>query len=664
MRYAVPGQGHGFSGMCFFRFCCFVFLFALSPGGRAESPASAPVVRLESANAPVRLGLSGALDLLDDREGGLAINRVAAPDMRARFSTLAGNLGLGYTRSAAWLRFTVDRPADVSGDWLLEILPPYLDDLRLFEPDGLGGFRERRAGDELPYAARDVGYRGFVFPLSVPDGKTTYYLQLRSTSSLIAIPTLWPAEIHRQAVRDEYLLFGLANGLMLATGLFALLVWIYVREPLLGSFGVLALLQFAVVVTLQGFTSEYLLPDQPRAVGVLTGVLVGLATAQTYLFFDLLLDAKRHFPLISRVYRWSIAISLLTALSAPLGFYSQMAPVLMFVGLFSNVLVYWPCRDRWRAGGLSNWVEIVALLVYILLASLHLVGLLGIGPVSLKILNANALTTLVYLLLLEFSVLLRIGEANRRRLTAEAEAGHERMQREDQGRFLAMIAHELRTPISIVSATLQSLQLIDANPEEARKKRYAKIERAVRRMDSLLQGCMAEERLVSGGWLASEDGLCLAQLTRSVLDELGETARAALVIDAERGVPAVRGERSLLRVVLRNLIENARKYAPEERPVEIEVGAHDDAGRPGVSWRITDSGSGVSPELAERIFEKYFRGSESSGTPGFGLGLYLSRRIVERHGGWLRLDTAHLVGASFICWLPIEFLCIEEGKTK
>ena len=61
----------------------------------------------------------------------------------------------------------------------------------------------------------------------------------------------------------------------------------------------------------------------------------------------------------------------------------------------------------------------------------------------------------------------------------------------------------------------------------------------------------------------------------------------------------------------------------------------------------------MPPVLPEKIFEKYYRVGESSGTPGLGLGLYLSRRIVMQHGGRLYLDTARNPGASFVCWLPL-----------
>lgn len=120
--------------------------------------------------------------------------------------------------------------------------------------------------------------------------------------------------------------------------------------------------------------------------------------------------------------------------------------------------------------------------------------------------------------------------------------------------------------------------------------------------------------------------------------------------------PTVTGDRLLLHVVLRNLLENASKYAAPDTPIEIALAVRLGNDRLGVEWRISDAGAGIPAHLAERVFEKYVRVGESSGTPGLGLGLYLSRRIVERHGGHLYLDTTMTRGACFVCWLPCEWV--------
>ena len=247
-----------------------LLLLLASPGGAVAGG----VLQLPVEARSLALG-EGYLEMLEDPSSTLDIAAVSK-DGAARFRPLPGNLAAGYGGSAIWLRFTLERSAEARGDWLLEVLPPYLDDLRLFEPDGAGGFRQRQAGDRQPFAAREVAYRGFVFNLQVPPGRSTYYVRLSSTSTLAAILSLWPADGYTAEVQREYLLFGIGNGLILAAGIFSLCAWLYIREPLHLNFALLAFLQLTVIFTMQGFAAQYLMPRHPAWADSLIGILVGL----------------------------------------------------------------------------------------------------------------------------------------------------------------------------------------------------------------------------------------------------------------------------------------------------------------------------------------------------------------------------------------------------
>jgi signal transduction histidine kinase len=104
--------------------------------------------------------------------------------------------------------------------------------------------------------------------------------------------------------------------------------------------------------------------------------------------------------------------------------------------------------------------------------------------------------------------------------------------------------------------------------------------------------------------------------------------------------------------VLRNLLSNAAKYSPEGTPIELRV-----IGKEGrVRVEIADQGQGIHPDDVPRIFEKFGRGSdrEKHRTPGVGLGLYLSQRIVRRHGSELTVQTRVGEGSVFGFELRVE----------
>ena len=132
------------------------------------------------------------LAVLVDADGSETIASVSAPEAAQRFTPLDGLFSAGYTRKVHWLRFSVQAPA--AGSWWLEVMPPFLDDLRLFTPDG-AGFAERRSGDRLPFASREEEYRGFIFKLALADSAPhTYYLRLQTTSASLVTLQLWQPE--------------------------------------------------------------------------------------------------------------------------------------------------------------------------------------------------------------------------------------------------------------------------------------------------------------------------------------------------------------------------------------------------------------------------------------------------------------------------------------
>ncbi|MCE1242373.1 sensor histidine kinase [Oryzomicrobium sp.] len=640
----------------------FALLLCLSCPGALLAAAGPQSLVLDGKTRHFSLD-SGQLSFLVDKGGKLDIGQVAAPETQEKFAPLPGNLGAGYVRDVYWLRFTLDRSGTAPVEWILDVLPTYLDDLRLYEPDGHGEMREHRSGDLLPFSTREVEYRGFAFRLTVPEGTSVYYLRLRSTSSMAAILQLWQEADFAPAVQREYLFFGLQSGLLFACALLSLITWLAIREPLHLQFGVMVLLVQLLALTLHGFTAQYLLPDDPELAGSMVGVLVGLSTGMIFFFLRELLEIPRYHPILNVVMLIGVALGFITAASVPFGLYSYTAPILMFLPLPTYLFLPFVFRRLLRQRGRSGWIDVAALGMYVGVSTLNVAGLVGLGPFLLWVLNGNQLMTLIYLLLFNFSVHMRVAEANQLRIQAQEAVERERLIRDDQTRFLAMIAHELRTPIAVVSAAMQSLRLLDPQPGEPRQIRYQRIEGSVRRMDTTLQACLTEDRIMTGRWLTKVERIELDRLTLELIDESGDEARRRTCMTRIGNPPAVEGEQALLVVVLRNLLDNALKYAPAPGSIDISIEASTHEKRPGVLWRIIDHGPGLAPELARKVFDKYTRGGENSAKPGLGLGLYLSRRIVQSHGGWLDADPDYRGGACFRCWLPLTPPDIASRKT-
>jgi hypothetical protein len=229
----------------------------------------------------------------------------------------------------------------------------------------------------------------------------------------------------------------------------------------------------------------------------------------------------------------------------------------------------------------------------------------------------------------------------------EERAEVERLRRVDLKRseFVAVAAHEFRTPLAAVIGVLSTLKTHGDDLEDA-----VKVE--------LIDGAQAQaERLTR----LVEDLLTASRIEDGVLRLHPEVVKPrALVAEAERASGAVgRVQVELHRVdpivcdsdaivrVLTNLIDNAKKYSPEDTPIVISVTQNDEA----VRFSVRDAGPGVAPEDRETVFER-FRRLDGHGKPGAGLGLYISRGLVEAHGGRVTIGDAPEGGAEFAFTVP------------
>jgi signal transduction histidine kinase len=221
--------------------------------------------------------------------------------------------------------------------------------------------------------------------------------------------------------------------------------------------------------------------------------------------------------------------------------------------------------------------------------------------------------------------------------------------------FLSIASHELRTPVAAIKGVAQLL---------ARRRRRGTLEpedldRWLRqiadnsdRLATLIEDLLDVGRLRSGRYELRPEEVDLVALGRQQLDELAERGdgRHALVFRGE-GTYVVRADRTRIEQVLANLLQNAIKYAPRGGTVEVTV--HGDAD--GATVAVRDEGIGLPAGALESVFTPFGRAPNAAAhqIPGMGLGLYVCREIVERHGGHIWAESAgdgH--GATFSFRLP------------
>ena len=221
--------------------------------------------------------------------------------------------------------------------------------------------------------------------------------------------------------------------------------------------------------------------------------------------------------------------------------------------------------------------------------------------------------------------------------------------RNDQFRFIASIAHDLRNPISSMS---MASQLLIREGEETERSVAQIIARQAKHLDRLV-GDLLDTARIEAGQMDMEFSL---QDVCPLIRDAGELHQRdsnvhKLNIELPKGPLVCNCDCGRLSQVMNNLISNAIKYSPNGGVVKVKVWEESNQ----IVCSVTDQGMGVSQVDLENIFKPFHRSRATKGTiPGIGLGLSASRRIVELHGGELKVESTFGKGSTFYVVLPVQ----------
>jgi signal transduction histidine kinase len=248
-----------------------------------------------------------------------------------------------------------------------------------------------------------------------------------------------------------------------------------------------------------------------------------------------------------------------------------------------------------------------------------------------------------------------VAEAALEATAAELEQRNVELERSnaDLEHFASIVSHDLKSPLQVVRGFVDLLGRVaigqtTATGDDAQSYLDA-AQRGVTRMNALIDDLLAYSR--AGRGPAERVPVDLDAVAREAVHDLSETIEAVGADVSIGTLPTVEGDGSQLAQLFQNLIANAVKFHRHDMPCVVEVIAE----RAGDEWQITvaDNGIGVSGDDRDRIFEMFTRAHGADRFPGSGVGLAVSKRVVENHGGRIWVDDSPDGGSRFVFTLPV-----------
>jgi PAS domain S-box-containing protein len=229
--------------------------------------------------------------------------------------------------------------------------------------------------------------------------------------------------------------------------------------------------------------------------------------------------------------------------------------------------------------------------------------------------------------------------------------------------FIAMASHELKTPVTSLKGFTQLLQRRLRNSGNEEDLRFlTRMDTQVNRLTHLVDDLLNLTKMQTGKLEYRMEAFDLAELVQEIVENVQEATQTHRLLLEKTVVASVYGDRDRIGQVLTNLLTNAIKYSKDADRVIIRM----EVSEGNVIVSVQDFGIGIPQEYQQRIFERFFRVSETGGTTysGLGIGLYISRNIIKRHQGKLGVQSRKGEGSTFFFQLPLAQTAnvrVEEG---
>lgn len=618
-----------------------------------------------TADAQSQLGKDIPFRWYEDTSAVLDIDQYMALPAEA-LTEKQSILSLGYTGSPVWLEFFLPESLFQGQSRWLQLGPNFLDDITLFYRPSASNeeWSIHRAGDMWPDVSGDIDYRFPVFALRAPSGSPGYdvVIRVQSTSAILLDATLWVPETFLKDAARNTAFWSFYFGLAALSTVLAISAAFFLRRPLAWALCAFSL-TYWLVACIQGYVDWLFGGRGFHLQHYFTGILTLLAYTSLLWVTIEALNLRERRPRLHRFLVIAMAFSLLLPLSIPLDLYSAAVKVQSVLCISTALILAAGAWVLWRDEKHDVMTLVLGVMpaLYVVAGLVALMSLFGLIPFNQHVYGLWQYVIMINMLTVLAWVVYRIRHEAREAQQKRQLAIELRLEREasfHQRQFIGMVSHEFRNPLAVITHAMENLTLPLVS-EQQRTRRYQSIRRATRRLVQLTDNCLADSRLYADGLQLQVGPTNLLEVVRSAAEIVdgSEAHRWRLTVQGQ-SVDAtanqdicVQADAAMLRIALSNVLDNAVKYS-DKGCVEVDVSVRAEC----VVISIQDHGSGIPAEDAALIFERHRRRQATSmaghDPGGSGLGLYVTRQIVQAHGGELQLVHSGPEGSCFELTVP------------
>ena len=558
-----------------------------------------------------------------DRSGQAVIEQVT----QSPFESFEHLLAKGYSKHPIWIKVSykkADREAKQGQeDLVLRILPTYLDEVTLYQRVGQQWISST-TGDRYPFAERDNQNTALSFNLH-PQAEDVIYLRLQTTStSLMSLEVVTQKHFSELEGRRDTLL-GIYFGSLIILMLISTTIGWLSKQTHLRLFALFEFFELLYASSFTGYMPRFILPSHPLLMDLLFGIFVISHIFTGILFHRSLLKNLLNHRIINLTFNL-VTVLYLCLYAAYLFYDRQMA-------LSLTLLLMMPCTLIFAYVALFIFVKkpkipnkyaiasvYAALVGSILFAVAPPLGLIDGVEVSLyaSLLNGFVFSILMFIILLsdlryqERQLL----ELEKTALVSNQEIAFQRAENERQSKFMAMLSHELKTPLAVIKLA------VDSGLKNNRYETHAN--KAITDLNQIIDRSVQMSRLDQGTYPIQKTELNVSELLQSLLGNKAHRFELNMPSNLK-----IQSDPFLVQIILVNLIENALKYSKEESSISIEFKETDEQ----VVMTISNLPNIAGMPASNLVFDKFYRSSNAHHISGSGLGLYLVKALTEMLNG-------------------------------